>query len=72
MKKNYDDLLERLRRATRLPLLQALMDEAAEAIEDLVRKEKIYAFLWNTIPPNEMETYIAMYNSGNEKGANNA
>lgn len=38
-----------------------LYNEAAEAIEKLVRKEKFYAFLWNTIQPNEMEQYLAMY-----------
>lgn len=33
--KHYDDLIQRLRNGTKLPLLQALMTEAAEAIEDL-------------------------------------
>ena len=33
--KHYDDLIDRLRTATKLPLLQALMNEAAEAIEAL-------------------------------------
>lgn len=33
---HYDDLIQRLRTATKLPLLQALMTEAAEAIEALV------------------------------------
>lgn len=41
--------------------------QAADAIEELVRKEKFHAFLWNTIQPNEMEAYISMYNAGNEK-----
>lgn len=40
-------------------------NEAADAIEKLVQKEKFHAFLWNTIQPNEMEQYISMYNSGN-------
>lgn len=44
-----------------------LLGEAADAIEELVRKEKFHAFLWNTIQPNEMEQYISMYNAGNEK-----
>lgn len=69
--KHYDDLIDRLRNGTKLPLLQALMNEAVEAIEELVRKEKFHAFLWNTIQPNEMEAYIAMYNSENEKEADN-
>ena len=43
------------------------MLQAADAIEELVRKEKFHAFLWNTIQPNEMEQYISMYNAGNEK-----
>jgi hypothetical protein len=33
--KHYEDLVERLRNGTKLPLLQALMNEAADAIEDL-------------------------------------
>lgn len=33
--KHYDDLIQRLRTATKLPLLQALMNEAADAIEEL-------------------------------------
>ena len=36
--KHYDDLIERLRKGTRLPLLQALMNEAADAIEELERR----------------------------------
>lgn len=35
--------------------------QAANAIEELARKEKFHAFLWNTIQPNEMEQYLAMY-----------
>jgi len=42
-----------------------LMNRAANAIEELIRKEKFHAFLWNTIQPNEMEQYVSMYNSGN-------
>lgn len=38
-----------------------LMNRAADAIEELVCKEKFHAFLWNTIQPNEMEQYISMY-----------
>lgn len=33
--KHYEDLIERLRNGTKLPLLQALMNEAADAIEEL-------------------------------------
>lgn len=36
---NYDDLIQRLRSATKLPILQALCNEAADAIEDLTNKE---------------------------------
>ena len=32
---NYDDLIARLRKGTGLPVLQAMMDEAANAIEEL-------------------------------------
>ena len=39
------------------------LDKANDAIEELVRKEKFHAFLWNTIQPNEMEQYLAMYRS---------
>lgn len=34
--KHYDDLIERLRKGTGLPVLQALMNEAADAIDALV------------------------------------
>lgn len=33
--KHYEDLIERLRNGTKLPPLNALMNEAADAIEDL-------------------------------------
>ena len=33
--KHYEDLIDRLRTATKLPLLQALMNEAADEIEAL-------------------------------------
>lgn len=33
--KHYDDLIDRLRKGTGLPVLQALMNEAADAIEAL-------------------------------------
>lgn len=33
--KHYENLIERLRNGTKLPLLQALMNEAADAIEEL-------------------------------------
>lgn len=74
----YDELVKRLRAAAImsealsifLPHSEGsnvakLYNEAADAIEELVRKEKFHAFLWNTIQPNEMEAYISMYNSGN-------
>lgn len=32
---HYEDLIERLRKGTGLPVLQALMNEAAEAIADV-------------------------------------
>lgn len=38
--KHYDDLIDRLRTATKLPLLQALMNEAADAIEELVEEKE--------------------------------
>lgn len=42
--------------------------QAADAIEELARKEKFHAFLWNNIQPNEMEQYLSMYNAGDGKG----
>lgn len=42
---------------------KCIIIEAADAIEELVRKEKFHTFLWNVINPNEMEQYIEMYNS---------
>lgn len=44
-----------------------LLEEAADAIEELQRKERFHAFLWNTIQPNEMELYLAMYRAGDGK-----
>lgn len=35
---HYDDLISRLRNGTRLPLIQALMNEAADAIEELQKE----------------------------------
>ena len=36
--KHYEDLIDRLRTATKLPMLQALMNEAADAIEELSKR----------------------------------
>ena len=69
----YDELVKELRNKYRAYVVTGnekqgrLFKQAANAIEELVRKEKFHAFLWNTIQPNEMEQYISMYNSGNEK-----
>lgn len=40
--KHYEDLIDRLRTATKLPLLQALMNEAADAIEELSKIAEQY------------------------------
>jgi hypothetical protein len=65
----YDELIKSLRDCAEVNSLslykRGLMKQAADAIEELIRKEKFHAFLWNTIQPNEMEQYISMYNSGN-------
>lgn len=68
----YDELIKRLRDWPKICAqydgsVDQLHDEAADAIEELIRKEKFHAFLWNTIQPNEMEAYLSMYNAGNEK-----
>jgi len=70
----YIELIERLRNHAKSyeemfgeGESSVMMRDAADAIEELVRKEKFHAFLWNTIQPNEMEQYISMYNAGNEK-----
>ena len=58
----YEYLVNRLRNTYTLPPSAcALMNDAADAIEELTKKEKFHAFLWNTIQPNEMELYIDMY-----------
>lgn len=44
-----------------------LFAKAADAIEELLRKEKFHAFLWNVINPNDMQLYLEMYHSGDEK-----
>ena len=33
--KHYDDLTERMRNGTRLPIIQSLLNEGADAIEEL-------------------------------------
>jgi len=38
-----------------------LMRKTAEVLEQIKQKEKFLEFLWNTIQPNEMEQYLAMY-----------
>lgn len=70
----YDELIGRLHRYTENCVAYKLdadfasaVQEAADVIEELVRKEKFHTFLWNTIQPNEMEAYLSMYNAGNEK-----
>ena len=37
------------------------MRKTAEVLEQIKQREKFYGFLWNTIQPNEMEQYLAMY-----------
>jgi hypothetical protein len=63
----YEALVAHLRECAKLDKSNNTYEEAANAIEELIRKEKFHAFLWNTIQPNEMEQYISMYNAGNEK-----
>lgn len=63
----YEVLIAHLRECAKLDASNNTYAKAADAIEELVRKEKFHAFLWNTIQPNEMEAYISMYNAGNEK-----
>ena len=62
---NYEELIERLRETSKdfgeLDNVSVMLLEAANAIEELVRKEKFHEFLWNIIQPNEMEQYLAMY-----------
>lgn len=38
-----------------------LMRKTAEVLEQIKQEEKFLEFLWNTIQPNEMEQYLAMY-----------
>ena len=38
-----------------------LMRKTAEVLEQIKQQEKFHEFLWNTIQPNEMEQYLAMY-----------
>ena len=63
----YEALIAHLRECAKLDPSNSTYKEAGDAIEELVRKEKFHAFLWNTIQPNEMETYLSMYNAGDEK-----
>ena len=63
----YEALIQRLREKAGAfdydgrPDIACDYEQAADAIEELVRKEKFHAFLWNTIQPNEMEQYLTMY-----------
>ena len=63
----YEELIKRLREKAGAfdydgrPDIACDYEQAADAIEELTKKEKFHAFLWNTIQPNEMELYIAMY-----------
>ena len=47
--------------------LTDMKTKAADALEQLMRKEKFHAFLWDVIGPNEMEQYLSMYHAGEEK-----
>ena len=61
----YEELTQRLRETSmdfgEADHVSVMLLEAADAIEELTKKEKFHAFLWNTIQPNEMELYIDMY-----------
>ena len=74
----YDELVKRLRERAawinfphhgeEYPTEDAkLMMDSADAIEELLQKEKFHAFLWNVINPNDMQLYLEMYHSGDEK-----
>ena len=65
----YEKLIKRLKdySTARKGEIAELTEEAADAIEELQRKERFHAFLWNTIQPNEMEQYLAMYHAGDGK-----
>ena len=76
----YENLVKRLRESCRDCKLwdgnECCLDgdctgrvrlQAADAIEELLRKEKFHAFLWNAINPNDMQLYLEMYHSGDEK-----
>ena len=63
---DYDALVKALREYRGWALNETL-DAAADAIEELLQKEKFHAFLWNVINPNDMQLYLEMYHSGDEK-----
>lgn len=62
----YEELIKALREHRGWALNETL-DAAADAIEELLQKEKFHAFLWNVINPNDMQLYLEMYHSGDEK-----
>ena len=66
----FDDLIQRLRTATKLPMLQALMDEAADAIEALVgaekRKTEKDAPLTDYISREAVKEFIRSYRSSTD------
>ena len=69
----YDELVKRLMYCRNNAAiitdeeLVEIAEEAADAIEELLQKEKFHAFLWNVINPNDMQLYLEMYHSGDEK-----
>ena len=64
----YEELIKQLRDMS-IPCdgWKDLYAQAADAIEELLRKEKFHAFLWNVINPNDMQLYLEMYHSSGEK-----
>lgn len=65
---NVDELVKKLRAECTLPFttLQT-MREAADALEEMRRKERFYAFIWNTLGNTTMRQLIDAYNEQEEK-----
>jgi hypothetical protein len=61
------DLMRKARHSPYMDWDERQLRQAADAIEELLQKEKFHAFLWNVINPNDMQLYLEMYHSGDEK-----
>ncbi len=74
MPSKYDDLLDRIKYKLKVYDIcfadkteeYKLFEESVAAIEELLRKEKFHAFLWNNLPKSILDEMREMYREENE------